>query len=79
MEAGLESRHDLGQAQSNKRYQLVRRTANDATTAAEGIPVTEDTQLRVAAAKSYIENMYKVQYHNIQERYSRHPATNLMK
>ncbi|KAJ9528668.1 hypothetical protein QJQ45_020551 [Haematococcus lacustris] len=74
MEAGLESRHDLGQAQSNKRYQLVRRTANDATTAAEGIPVTEDTQLRVAAAKSYIENMYKVQYHNIQERYSRRQA-----
>ncbi|GFH20629.1 hypothetical protein HaLaN_17780 [Haematococcus lacustris] len=41
-----------GRPNYNKRYQLVRRTANDATTVAEGIPVTEDTQLRVAAAKA---------------------------
>jgi hypothetical protein len=33
--------------------------------------VSEETKRRVAAAKSYIENMYKVQHQNIQERYAR--------
>lgn len=33
--------------------------------------VSEETKKRVAAAKSYIENMYKVQHQNIQERYAR--------
>jgi hypothetical protein len=32
---------------------------------------SEETKLKVAAAKSYIENMYKVQHQNIQERYAR--------
>ena len=32
---------------------------------------SEETKRRVEAAKSYIENMYKVQYQNIQERYAR--------
>jgi hypothetical protein len=38
-----------------------------------GAPVqmSEETKRRVAAAKSYIENMYKVQHQNIQERYAR--------
>ena len=36
--------------------------------------VSEETKKRVAAAKSYIENMYKVQHQNIQERYARHVA-----
>ncbi|KAF8061170.1 STK38L [Scenedesmus sp. PABB004] len=34
-------------------------------------PVSDETKRRVAAAKSYIENMYKVQHQNIQERYAR--------
>eukprot|EP00775_Hariotina_reticulata_P001879 gene1879-2214_t len=33
--------------------------------------VSEETKQRVAAAKQYIENMYKVQHQNIQERYAR--------
>lgn len=33
--------------------------------------VSEETKKRVAAAKQYIENMYKVQHQNIQERYAR--------
>jgi hypothetical protein len=39
--------------------------------AASGVAVTEDTKRKVDAAKSYIENMYRVQYQNIQERYAR--------
>lgn len=39
--------------------------------AAGGAPMSEETKRRVAAAKSYIENMYKVQHQNIQERYAR--------
>lgn len=34
--------------------------------------VSEETKRKVAAAKSYIENMYKVQHQNIQERYARY-------
>ena len=33
--------------------------------------VSEETKRKVAAAKSYIENMYRVQHQNIQERYAR--------
>lgn len=33
--------------------------------------MTEETKRKVDAAKSYIENMYRVQYQNIQERYAR--------
>lgn len=33
--------------------------------------MSEETRKRVAAAKSYIENMYRVQHQNIQERYAR--------
>lgn len=36
--------------------------------------LTDETKRRVAAAKSYIENMYKVQHQNIQERYARRTA-----
>jgi hypothetical protein len=36
-----------------------------------GVEVSDETKRRVAAAKSYIENMYKVQHQNIQERYAR--------
>lgn len=35
------------------------------------VPMSDETKRRVAAAKSYIENMYKVQHQNIQERYAR--------
>ncbi|KIY97674.1 hypothetical protein MNEG_10289 [Monoraphidium neglectum] len=35
------------------------------------VALSDDTKKRVAAAKSYIENMYKVQHQNIQERYAR--------
>jgi hypothetical protein len=38
---------------------------------ASNVAVTEDTKRKVDAAKSYIENMYRVQYQNIQERYAR--------
>jgi hypothetical protein len=39
-----------------------------------GAVVSDETKRRVAAAKSYIENMYKVQHQNIQERYARYLA-----
>jgi hypothetical protein len=42
---------------------------NSADAAAGGL--SEETKRKVAAAKSYIENMYKVQHQNIQERYAR--------
>jgi hypothetical protein len=45
--------------------------AGAAAAAAAGVPMSEETQRRVAAAKSYIENMYRVQNQNIQERYAR--------
>lgn len=37
----------------------------------EAPPASEETRKRVEAAKSYIENMYKQQNQNIQERYAR--------
>jgi hypothetical protein len=43
----------------------------DGMAAAGGAAVSEETKHKVAAAKSYIENMYKVQHQNIQERYAR--------
>jgi hypothetical protein len=39
--------------------------------AAPAPQLSDETKRRVAAAKSYIENMYKVQHQNIQERYAR--------
>jgi hypothetical protein len=45
-----------------------------AGSSADGVAagVSEETKRKVAAAKSYIENMYKVQHQNIQERYARY-------
>jgi len=39
--------------------------------AVPGEAVVSESKKRVAAAKQYIENMYKVQHQNIQERYAR--------
>lgn len=46
--------------------------ADGGLAAAGGAAVSEETKRKVAAAKSYIENMYKVQHQNIQERYARY-------
>lgn len=35
-------------------------------------PVSDETKQRVAAAKSYIESMYRQRNENLQERYARY-------
>uniref|UniRef100_A0A7S0R4E5 non-specific serine/threonine protein kinase n=1 Tax=Chlamydomonas leiostraca TaxID=1034604 RepID=A0A7S0R4E5_9CHLO len=63
----------------NARFAVARRKPEAGEAGADGMAVdasalSDETKRRVEAAKSYIENMYKVQYQNIQERYARRQA-----
>lgn len=62
-----------GAAPHNSRFTVARRKPEGEAGAADAgdAELSEETKKRVEAAKSYIENMYKVQYQNIQERYAR--------
>jgi serine/threonine kinase 38 len=65
-----------GVAAHNSRFAVARRKPEAGEAGPDGMAVdaaalSDETKRRVEAAKSYIENMYKVQYQNIQERYAR--------
>jgi hypothetical protein len=54
-----------------KKSELSDMTEDSASPTGSPSEISELTKQRVSAAKSYIENMYKAQSQNIQERYAR--------
>ena len=69
----LNSAEQQGASAPAKPYQVIpRHKPEDAEHAQSESPLSDDTKRKVDAAKSYIENMYKNQQQNIQERYARY-------
>lgn len=68
----MEAQAAPGQPGVNQRFQVARRNKEEGKEeGSEGSALSEETKRKVDAAKSYIENMYKTTYQNIQERYAR--------